>query len=208
MCTSNTFKKMVTRTATILDVSRLELFLDGDAPSRHRAPRRVEALEESPGADCGRTKTTKSVRIAAATATRVHPSHPASSVTPAAAPMKGIPSLANGMPTARSATDSSILSFCSYRPVGPSSATASSRAAWPRPLRWDGLRLWPAAHCRPDGWPDSPAPTLWRTGLAEFRARIFFISCFVCSVTTRGPRVTSPYLAVVLMEYRMLAMPP
>src|SRR6267378_224929 len=67
----------------------------------------------------------------------IQPSHPASSVTPAAAPMKGIPSLANGMPTARSATEFSLLSFCSYRPVGPSSARASSLAAGPN--LFDGM---------------------------------------------------------------------
>src|SRR5215467_9374797 len=60
-------------------------------------------------------------------------------------------------------------SFYSYRPVGPSSAKASSRATGPRLLRWDGLHPSPAARCIPDGSPDSLIPTPWRIGLVEFQ---------------------------------------
>jgi hypothetical protein len=38
-------------------------------------------------------------------------------------------------------------------------------------------------------------------------SRIFFISAFVSAVMMRGPRVTSPYSAVSLIEYRMPPMP-
>src|SRR6476646_3494419 len=137
MCTSNTFKKIVSRILRSLmnrgsNSSSMAMTFPSPGATTRRGP-------------CGTTREglrknqeTKQVRIAAPTATIVQSSHPASSVTPTPAPMKGIPSLANGIPTARSATKSPRVTQerCSSRLF--SRAIASKL---PRHTRWCTLRI-------------------------------------------------------------------
>ena len=94
--------------------------------------------------------------------------------------MKGIPSLANGIPTARSATE--VLNSVSVFVLVDQLVLLQPRHHRPQPAPdlFDGmgLHLLLATHCRPDGSPDSPAPTLLRTGLLNFAQDLLhFLFC-------------------------------
>src|SRR5438552_3476355 len=121
--------------------------------------------------------------------------HAAAAGTPASA-RKGSPSRAIGQPRARSAIDQFLVlstswSFLSQgimaRNRAPTSSIGCCSPRLSKALYWGRL----AWHSRIHSLANRP---LW------ISSRMRFISCLVSSVMMRGPRVTSPYLAVVLIE--------
>src|SRR2546425_1273639 len=114
----------------------------------------------------------------------------------AAAARKGSPSRAIGQPRARSAMDQFLVlstswSFLSHgimaRNRAPTSSIGCCSPRLSKALYWGRL----AWHSSIHSLANRP---LW------ISSRMRFISCLVSSVMMRGPRVTSPYLAVVLIE--------
>ena len=139
------------------------------------------------------------------TAVRVKPNNDPATVQPnahaampgaAAAARKGSPSRAIGHPRARSAMDQFLVlstswSFLSHgimaRNRAPTSSIGCCSPRLSKALYWGRL----AWHSSIHSLANRP---LW------ISSRMRFISCLVSSVMMRGPRVTSPYLAVVLIE--------
>src|SRR5438309_1087237 len=114
----------------------------------------------------------------------------------AAAARKGSPSRAIGQPRARSAMDQFLVlstswSFLSHgimaRNRAPTSSIGCCSPRLSKALYWGRL----AWHSSIHSLANRP---LW------ISSRMRFISCLVSSVMMRGPRVTSPYFAVVLIE--------
>src|SRR5437867_205879 len=195
MCTSSGLRKMLTRTARALRNRG-----SSAAATANTRPSPGETNRLAPSGT-RRDGLRKNHPVKSATAPNNDPAtvqpnaHAATAGTPASA-RKGSPSRTIGQPRARSAIDQFLVlstswSFLSQgimaRNRAPTSSIGCCSPRLSKALYWGRL----AWHSRIHSLANRP---LW------ISSRMRFISCLVSSVMMRGPRVTSPYLAVVLIE--------